>query len=80
MTELEFLDTLLQDRISMLLDNRDRNSRKTEFKNHQKYLIKCSNWNMQQKHLSDMLNTDEPFLYQQGVFDGIWLMKFIDKI
>ncbi|MDL2302653.1 hypothetical protein LJC58_09950 [Lachnospiraceae bacterium OttesenSCG-928-D06] len=51
MTELEFLNTLLQDRISMLIDN-----------------------------LVDMFNTDEPYLYQQGVFDGIQIMKLIDKI
>ncbi len=30
--------------------------------------------------LIDMFNTDELFLYQQGIFDGIWVMKFIHRL
>lgn len=30
--------------------------------------------------LIDMFNTDEPVLYQQGIYDGIRIMKLIDKL
>lgn len=31
-------------------------------------------------NLIDMFNTDEPFLYQQGIFDGIKVMKIISTL
>ena len=31
-------------------------------------------------NLIHMFNTDESFLYQQGIFDGIQIMKFIETI
>lgn len=99
MTEQEFWDTLLQDRISMLLDNRDRNNRKTEFKKPSEVFDNMlkSEYSAEQfinslpkreqelvqgyiDSLIDMFNTDEPFLYQQGIHDGIRLMKFIETL
>lgn len=99
MTEQEFLDEFLRERINMLLANRDENCRKTMPQKPSDIFDKMleSEYAAEQfisllpkrehdlvqgyiDNLIDMFNIDEPFLYQQGVFDGIRLMKFIDSL
>lgn len=99
MTEQEFLDEFLQERINMSLVNRDENYRKTMSQKPSEVFDKMlkSEYAAEQfisllpkrerdlvqsyiDNLIDMFNTDEPFLCQQGVFDGIRLIKFIDSL
>lgn len=99
MTEQEFPDEFLRDRINMLLDNRDQNCQKVMPQKSSKVFDKMleSEYAAEQfisllpkwekdlfqgyiDSLIDMFSTDEPFLYQQGIFDGIRVMKFIHRL
>ena len=99
MTEQEFLHNFLQERISMLLVNRDEKSRKFKSQTPSEVFDKMlkSEQTSEQlinllpkreqdlvqdyiKNLINLFNTDESFIYQQVIYDGIRIMKFIDNL
>lgn len=91
MTEQEFLDMFIQERISMLLDNRavkeSKNPSDKQNEMLQAELFICSLPEREQNIIQGYIDSliamfakDEPFLYQQGFFDGIRVMKFIDNL
>lgn len=91
MTEQELLDMFIQERVDMLLNNLSKTRPKKTPEENERILQAeqiIDNLSDEERELvqnyidnfTDLFATNEPYLYQQGVCDGLHITRFFTKL